>query len=172
MTVTRIGADFCISFNNPPSALQITCNDANVQGPLPNPTLSWYKDDVLVFTIEGFSPVPNEEFYNVGNNGLLQFGVLEPPPLVVIPTSESGSQLLLNFLVSNVSMPSELPSGVDASDIGRELFSVLLGKWECRSNNTFGTDSAVTELTDCGKPKLCRFYIRLLQSFISVTVHA
>ena len=151
VTLTKIGADFCVSFSNPPSVLQINCNDVKSTGADPPSTLFWYKDDVLAFTGEGPGFVPNEEFYNIGNNGLLRFGVLDPPPLVVLPGDFDGSQLLLNFLSVNASSPALLPPGVDVDNIAQELFDVLLGNWECRVNNTYGEDSAVTELTDCGK---------------------
>ena len=154
VTVTKVGADFCVSFSNPPSTLQILCNDANPLGTVPTPTLSWYKDDVLAITMDEFGgQVVNEDFYNVGNNGLFRFGVLDPPPLVALSTSPGSGQLFLNFVSSNVSQPDLLPPGVDPGDIDQELFAILLGSWECRVNNTFGEDSASTDLSDCGKSR-------------------
>ena len=148
MTTTKVGADFCISFSNRPSALQITCNQF---GAVPNPALTWYKDDILAITMDQFGQFSiSEEFLNQGNNGLLRFGALDPPPLVAIGTLPGSGELFLNFM-ANVSIPSLIPTGVDTSNIARELFTVLLGSWECRVNNTFGEDSAETELSDCGK---------------------
>ena len=151
LTITKVGADFCISFSNPPdpSALQITCNQF---GAVPSPALTWYKDDILAITMDGFGQFSiSEEFLNQGNNSLLRFGVLDPPPLVAIGTRPGIGDLILNFMVTNVSIPALLPAGVDVNNIVRALFTVLLGSWECRVNNTFGEDSAVTELSDCGK---------------------
>lgn len=155
VTSTKVGADFCISFSNPPSALQISCNQF---GAIPTPALTWYKDDILAITMDGFGQFSiSEEFLNQGNNGLLRFGVLDPPPLVAIGTLPGSGDLILNFMATNFSVAdptniqSLLPPDVDTNDIVRELFTVLLGSWECRLNNTFGEDSAETELSDCGK---------------------
>ena len=155
VTTTKVGADFCISFSNPPSALQIICNDVQQFGAVPTPVLTWYKDDIVAITMDEFGQFSiSEEFLNVSNNGLLRFGVLEPPPLVAIGTlPSSGGELFLNFMVTNVANPALIPPGVDMNNIVRELFAVLLGSWECRVNNTFGEDSAETELSDCGKLK-------------------
>ena len=131
-------------------ALQILCDEF---GAYPIPTLSWYKDDVLAVTMDSSGGQTfNGDFFSVGNNELLRFGVLDPPPLAVFGSAlgGSGGQLFLNFIVSNVSRPDLLPSGVEVDNINRELFDVLLGGWECRLNNSLGEDSAVTELSDCG----------------------
>ena len=159
VTITKVGADFCISFSNPPSTLQIICNDINELGAVPVPTLTWYKDDILAITTDQFGQSSlNEDFLSQGNNSLLQFGVIDPPPLVALTTLPfGGGELFLNFVTVNISIsnPALIPSGVDESNIGRELFDVLLGNWECRVNNTFGEDSALTELSDCGKFGSC-----------------
>lgn len=153
MTTTRIGADFCLNFPTRPPTLQIACNDVDESGVLPVPSLSWYKDDVLAITQDSFGqPSFSEEFLSQGRNGLFRTGALTPPALITIPAiSQSGyGELFLNFIL-NISDASLLPSGVNASNLDREVFSVLLGRWECRVNNAFGEDSAVTELSDCGE---------------------
>ena len=157
MTTTKIGADFCLNFNARPSTLQIICNDVDDLGVVPLPSLSWYKDDILAITQDSFGqPSFSEEFLNQGRNGLLRSGALSLPALIAIPaTSPSGyGDLFLNFVGLSISDASLLPSGVNASNLDHEVFSVLLGRWECRVNNTFGEDSAITELSDCGKLKL------------------
>ena len=154
VTTTKIGADFCLNFSTRPSTLQIICNDVDVMGAVPVPSRSWYKDGILAITQLDFGQVSfNEEFFNLGRNGLLRFNALDPSALITIPgSSPSGyGELFLNFKDLNISSPDLLPSGVDANNLDRELFSVLLGRWECRANNTFGEDSAVTEISDCGK---------------------
>lgn len=153
VTVSKIGADFCISFNNLPPTIQLLCNDVDELGASPPPVLTWYKDDVLAITMnEQGDSLLNEEFFNQSNNGLLRFGVLEPPPLVALGgIGGGGGQLFLNFIVSNITMPTLVPPEVDTDNIEHELFSVLLGNWECRLSNTFGEDSALTELSDCGE---------------------
>ena len=149
VTTTKVGADFCLSFSNRPSALLIICNQL---GGVPTPALSLYKDDILAITMDGFGQFSiSEEFLNRGNNSLLRFSVLDPPPLVPIGTLPGSGELFLNFKVNNITLLSLVPPGVDMSNVVRELFTVLLGSWECRVNNTFGEDSAVTELSDCGK---------------------
>jgi hypothetical protein len=154
VTTTKIGADFCLNFPTRPPTLQIVCNDVDESGVVPVPSLSWYKDDVLAITQDSFGqPSFSEEFFNQGRNSLLRSGALSPPALIAIPaTSPSGyGDLFLNFIGSSISDASLLPSGVNASNLDREVFSVLLGRWECRVNNTFDEDSALTELSDCGE---------------------
>ena len=154
MTTTKVGADFCLNFPTRPSTLQIICNDVNEMGVVPVPSRSWYKDGILAITQLDFGQVSfNEDFLNQGRNGLLRFGTLEPSALIAIPgASPSGyGELFLNFMNLNITGPGLLPSGVNASNLDNEVFSVLLGRWECRVDNTFGEDSAVTELSDCGE---------------------
>ena len=154
VTTTKIGADFCLNFPTRPPTLQIICNDVDELGVVPLPSLSWYKDDVLAITQDSFGqPSFSEDFLNQGRNGLLRSGALSPPALIAIPAnSPSGyGDLFLNFIGLTVADAGLLPPGLNSSDIHREVFSVLLGRWECRVNNSFGEDSALSELSDCGR---------------------
>ena len=152
-TLTKIGADFCISFSTRPVTVQILCNDADEMGVVPRPSLSWVKDGVVAITQDEFGQTEfSEEFLSQGRNELLRLFTLNPTALISIPGS--FGELFMNFVGLNISNPALVPPGINASNVDRELFSVLLGRWECRVNNMFGEDSAVTELMDCGKVHL------------------
>lgn len=167
MTTTKIGAEFCLDFRTRPSALQIVCNGVDDSGVFPAPSVSWYKDRVLAITQDSFGqPSFNEDFLK-GIRSLLQPGALSPSPLIAIPAISPGGygDLFLNFVGLSISNASLLPFGVNASNLDREVFSVLLGRWECQVNNSFGEDSAATRLYECCKLNLSmQFFYSLKHS--------
>ena len=88
----------------------------------------------------------SEEFYQTGNNSLLQEGVVYPPPLILL---DDGT-IILNWTAPHLTLPSQLPDGVTEENFHMEVFRTLLGTWECELENSLGESEAETTLTDCG----------------------
>ena len=144
-----VGADFCLTFDADRRSLALTCDlDQEDTIPIPIPERLWYKDGVLVYRARLFAepPVISEEFYQTGNNSLLQLGVVYPPPLTLL----SDGTIILDWTAMNLTMPSQLPDGVTEETFRMEVFRTLLGTWECELENSLGESEAETTLTDCG----------------------
>ena len=142
-----IGADFCLSFDSLQTTyLELLCDNVEEAFTYPRPERAWYKDGVLLYKAGfGESTTINNEFYEAGNNSLLRPGGVEPSPL----TSFQDGTLVLTWGRSNFT--GVLPVGVTIDGYLRNIFSTLLGSWECRLNNSLGEGRAETVLIDCGE---------------------
>ena len=120
----------------------------------PFPYYLWYKDGVLVYrqTLYIGFPEIRDEFYQTGNNSLLQPGFIIPPPLMAL----SDGSLVLDWTVMNLTLPGQAPEEA-TSELRTEVFRTLLGTWECEVENSLGESEAETTLTDCGA-YVCNLY--------------
>lgn len=117
---------------------------------VPIPVRAWDKDGLFVYVgLAGVEHNFREEFLEA--NPLLMPGVVFPPPLDI--GSSSGS-LRLSTLASNLSMPMFAPPGVDQSNVRDEVFNELLGTYTCIVENEYGTDQAVTTISECDGGKI------------------
>ena len=94
----------------------------------------------------GEPSVISEEFFQTGNNSLLQLGVIYPPPLTLL----GDGTIILDWTSANLTLPSQLPDGVTEENFRMEVFRTLLGTWECELENSLGESEAESTLTDCG----------------------
>lgn len=143
-----VAASFCLSRNSDKVATAlIDCDFSILPHPKPYPQRTWYKDDELVYSTLSDSDPNDTEF--LAANPLLAMGivVLDPSPfhqqLIV-----DGS-ILLHNRIENV---TSLPPGVATLKEAREkLFTLLLGNWTCKVNNTLGSTSRTYIIKECGK---------------------
>ena len=146
-----VGADFCLSFDDDLKTLELRC-DTTSEGVFtyPPPDRLWYKDGILIYCAGqnvGLLPEIRDEFYQIGNNTLLQPGIITPPPLVAL---NDGSLLLDWTAINLTALPDQLPEGVTQETFRMDVFRTLLGTWECELENSLGESEAETTLTDCG----------------------
>ena len=146
-----VGADFCLSFDADLKTLELRC-DTTSEGAFtyPPPDRLWYKDGVLVYRAGqniGLFPEIRDEFYQTGNNTLLQPGIITPTPLIAL---NDGSLFLDWTAVNLTALPDQLPEGVTQETFRMDVFRTLLGTWECELENSLGESEAETALTDCG----------------------
>ena len=140
-----VGADFCLSFDTNLKGLELRCDMPT--STYPNPIRVWYKDEVVVYRASvGETPSIRDEFYEKGNNSLLQPGLIEPLPLIAL----TDGTLFLDWTATNVTLPQLLPDGVTLQSFRRDLFRTLLGSWECELESSLGKSEAETTLTNCG----------------------
>ena len=149
----RVGADFCVERNSSENlVIEITCdifgeNLAEHQSiPFPVPSRKWYKDGVLLYSVDliGRSVYDgrNPNFYT-GDNALLDYGVVIPPPLF---TPQDGQLVMLFDSASQLAAPQV---GGNNATVGVDVFNALTGRWRCEVENSLGMQSAETVITQC-----------------------
>ena len=115
----------------------------------PSPSRKWYKDDVLLYSVNlvGMSVYRgiNQNFFKVGSNGILEYGLVEPPPLYMF----QGGQLLLAFEASELIFPEHAPQGITNVTFTDDVFDALTGRWRCELENVVGKWTAETIITEC-----------------------
>lgn len=116
--------------------------------PFPTPSRKWYKDDVLVYSVDkigqGVYGGTNPNFYD-GANAILRYGIVEPYPLYM---SKQG-QVVLGFEARDLVYPEFVPEGTTNETIVDDVFNALIGKWSCEVENMLGTQRAETVITEC-----------------------
>ena len=145
--IYNIGTDFCIN-RGINETFTINCDIlerdlANgIPGPLPTPFRSWVNNDIVVYNVtQGLNPIEqiNMEFFAA--NMLLMPSVLQPQ--VFLPTVDGAITFLTR--VDNSSR-----AGI-SEDVARNmLFDSYLGDWTCSANNAYGSDTATTNVRECG----------------------
>lgn len=149
----RVGADFCVERNSSQSlVIEITCDIfgedlAQRQSiAFPVPSRKWYKDDVLLYSVDviGRSVYDgrNPNFYT-GDNALLDYGVVIPPPLF---TPKNGQLVMLFDSASQLAAPQV---GGNNATVSADVFNALTGRWRCEVENSLGIQSAETVITQC-----------------------
>ena len=115
----------------------------------PSPSRRWFKDDVLLYSVDlvgkNVYRGMNQEFFNIESNGILQYGLVEPPPLYMFQNGE----LLLAFEASELAFPEFAPKGVTNVTVVDDVFDALIGKWRCELKNVVGEYLAETVITEC-----------------------
>ena len=149
----RIGSDFCVNRSSV-DIIQLSCDvmgenlTAHTSVAFPSPARRWYKDDVLLYSIDMLGRDVykgiNQNFYN-GQNAILKYGVVEPPPLFLFQDGE----LLFAFEATELAFPDYAPPGTTNLTIIDDVFDALTGRWRCEVENVLGKWMAETVITEC-----------------------
>ena len=150
----RIGADFCVNRSSE-EIIQLSCDvlgenlAQHTSIAFPNPSRRWYKDGVLLYSVDLVGQNVyrgiNNDFFKTGSNGVLEYGLVEPPPLYMFQDGE----LLLAFEASVLAFPENAPEGVTNTTIVDDVFDALTGRWRCELENVVGSYIADTIITEC-----------------------
>lgn len=150
----HIGADFCVNRSSE-EVIEISCDvlgedlAKHLSIAFPSPSRKWYKNDVLLYSVDliGRSVYKNlnQDFFDVGSNGILKFGLVEPPPLYM----PQGGQLLMAFEASELAFPEYAPQGMNNVTMVDDVFDALIGTWRCELENVVGKWTAETIITEC-----------------------
>jgi hypothetical protein len=135
--------------------IQLSCDvlgenlDQRTSIAFPCPSRRWYKDDVLLYHVDLIGQNVykgiNNNFFNVGSNGVLRYGLVEPPPLYMFQDGE----LLMAFEASELAFPEYAPAGVSNVTVVDDVFEALTGRWRCELENVVGAYIAETIVTEC-----------------------
>ena len=149
----RIGADFCVE-RGTDEIVELSCDvlgedlSEHVSIPYPTPSRKWYKDGVLLYSVDKLGGSVyrgrNSNFFN-GENGILEYGIVEPSPLY---TSSDG-QIVLAFEASELAFPEFAPDGTTDETVVDDVFKALTGTWRCEVENMLGVQFAETVITEC-----------------------
>lgn len=124
-------------------------DNADVSPAFPAPSRKWFKDDVLIYSVDKIGSEPfgglNNDFYTQGSNALLITGVLLPMPCIL----HNDGSIEITFANLMIAFPDALPEGITESNVKTTLFDTLLGSWKCEVGNLLGTESAVTVISEC-----------------------
>ena len=116
--------------------------------PFPVPSRKWYKDDVLLYSVDliGRSVYRgrNSGFYT-GENAILTYGIVNPSPLFTLQTG----QLVMAFEASELAYPEFAPEGTTNVTLVDDVFNALTGTWRCEVGNMLGVWSVETVITEC-----------------------
>ena len=150
----RVGADFCVNRSSE-EIIQLSCDllDENLAQrtsiAFPCPSRKWYKDDVLLYSVDlvgrNVYRGMNHNFFDIESNGVLRYGIVEPPPLYMFQNGE----LLLAFEASELAFPEFAPEGVTNATMVDDVFDALIGTWRCELQNVVGKYIAETTITEC-----------------------
>lgn len=117
--------------------------------PIPAPSRKWYKDGVLLYSVDivgrNVYDGRNPDFYS-GENALLDYGVVIPPPLF---TLQEGQLIMLFDQNSQLAAPQVSADGNRNATVSVDVFNALLGRWRCEVGNSLGMQSAETVITEC-----------------------
>ena len=149
----QIGADFCVERGSQ-EVIELHCDilgeslAEHMSIPFPTPSRKWFKDDVLIYSVEQIGQSvyrgENVNFYN-GRHGILQYGLVLPPPLY---TAQDG-RLELNFEASKLALTELAPKGTTNQTIVNDVFNALTGSWRCEVENILQLQLAETVITEC-----------------------
>ncbi len=175
MQVYVIGSDFCIDPTYR-GTVTIQCEIFNfgmgqdrnmsVARAFPTPDRSWSLDGDLLDRAQAgdnFDLRSNPDFFMESDRRM----VLNPdffiPGVLVAPTGgnlQGGIQF--NFVLSNTTMLMTVAS-IDTIDEARaEAYLAVVGEWTCQANNSFGSDTATSNV------RLCGMLVSLLQAHHTV----
>ena len=150
----RVGADFCVNRSSE-EIIQLSCDlkDEDLAQrtsiAFPSPSRKWFKDDTLLYSVDlvgrNVYKGINQNFFDVGSNGVLRYGLIEPPPLYMFQNGE----LLLAFEASELAFPEYAPEGVSNVTMVDDVFDALTGRWRCELENVVGKYVAETIITEC-----------------------
>lgn len=148
-----VGADFCVERGSD-KMIELSCKvlgenlTDHISIPFPTPSRKWYKDDVLLYSVDKIGQSvygrTNPNFYN-GANAILNYGIVEPLPLYM---SKQG-QVVLGFEASELVYPEFAPEGTTNETVVNDVFNALIGKWRCEVENMLGIQTAETVITEC-----------------------
>lgn len=142
----NIGAEICISRNNP-TTISLACQipyGPPLAYPIPNRT--WTKDATIVVNSTEHGKTP--DLANLLDTQLLLMpGSLHPTPF---SAAKDGS-ITFTTQVRRISSPTRFMEGYTLDDARNDLFEFLLGTWTCGVSNRYGFDAVSTMITDCGK---------------------
>lgn len=150
----RVGADFCVNRSSE-EIIQLSCDlkDEDLAQrtsiAFPSPSRKWFKDGILLYSVDlvgrNVYRGINQNFFDVGSNGVLRYGLIEPPPLYMFQNGE----LLLAFEASELAFPEYAPEGVSNVTMVDDVFDALTGRWRCELENVVGKYVAETIITEC-----------------------
>lgn len=150
----RVGADFCVNRSSE-EIIQLSCDlkDEDLAQrtsiAFPSPSRKWFKDGTLLYSVDlvgrNVYRGINQNFFDVGSNGVLRYGLIEPPPLYMFQNGE----LLLAFEASELAFPEYAPEGVSNVTMVDDVFDALTGRWRCELENVVGKYVAETIITEC-----------------------
>ncbi len=140
----KIGSQICLERSKMNCAIILLCTLRNKDTALPVPSKQWQLNGQTIFT--GESGMMNTDFLMTGDNMLLSPGLIYPTPVRL-----SLEYVQINLCSHNVTMADLLPDGVSRLNFKDRLFDLVKGQWTCRLNNSLGTASAITYISECGK---------------------
>ena len=119
-------------------------NEKSLPPAIPAPSVKWILNNEIIH--EDTESMMNTDFLESGNNKLLSPGLINPIPLTF---SNSLEFVTINLCLWNIT--SELiPEGINIDNIHDNLFELILGNWTCQQNNSLGSSSASTLISECG----------------------
>ena len=129
--------------------LILDCDVINdVPRPVPSPSLSWFKDDQLVSSVQlSDDPMIEESF--LAQNPILMPGVFDVPPFQIL----GGHVIYLSTAFTNITNPmvGGLAPDITFMQARRLVLNTLLGNWTCLVNNSLGNASVEYIIRDYGK---------------------